>query len=536
MSAKAAAPAPQPMIVPKPKKIVASNQAVLDSVANLPRNHLGDVSYEVKLKPARLQDPRNGRPPRYGYQSTPVPLPWDLIKDNLNCTLTVKVGKQHLTPAAREEITSRRALWGTDIYTDDSDVVAACIHGGWIRGEWPEDVDVDMLDLYTTDAKDKRGRKSGAANTAAQVDNMVVLDAPPKGGPQNVPENQDLHVTVLILPTLEKYASSCRFGIRSRQFGGDITDVDGLPHRAKHDGLSFMITGLRWVNNGAGTQNRLRGKARRERIRRALREVELGPVWAAKSLNVDAGKAAEAVERAAASIDGDVEMTGNWWKHRGTPPSEGDKENAPSGGVVARRQKEPAAANKAISEPAKQAADEPMNEPAQVEADTIKEAVSEEARPAMEVDPDETMGEDTVVGDDQDEDDKKKDEEGDKEVQKEEEAPKAEEAAKPEQSQEVTSDKAAEAPPNTAKQASQHDAGKEGSDKPEASVGAVEDAEPATDPAGETATETAKEPVADLGKEAATEPVAEPIGDAVEESTKETVTEPAEQAEPATSA
>ncbi|KAK4130797.1 hypothetical protein BT67DRAFT_458444 [Trichocladium antarcticum] len=50
----------------------------------------------------------------------------------------MKIGKKHLTPASREEITRRRALWGTDVYTDDSDVISACIYAGWIRSEWPE--------------------------------------------------------------------------------------------------------------------------------------------------------------------------------------------------------------------------------------------------------------------------------------------------------------------------------------------------------------------------------------------------------------
>ncbi len=41
-----------------------------------------------------------------------------------------------------------------------------------------------------------------------------------------------------------------------------------------------MITGIRFVTNGAGAQNRLRGKARRERIRKHLAEVEKEPPWA----------------------------------------------------------------------------------------------------------------------------------------------------------------------------------------------------------------------------------------------------------------
>jgi hypothetical protein len=325
------------MVIPKPKQIISS-KAVLDSVKSLPRHHLGDHLYEPILKPARLQDVRTGRPPRQGYSSTPNPLPWDLIEDKLNCTMTVKIGKQHLSRYSVEEITSRRAVWGTEIYTDDSDVVAACIHGGWIRGEWPEGVDIDGLDLDegtgSPGSKETKGRKTnGHKDLVDSPTHQLIphmLTEPPKTGPVPVPENRDLHVTIVILPLLEKYASTVRFGIKSREFGGMLVGDDGSQQRAVHDGLSFMVTGIRWVANGAGSQNRLRGKARRERIRRALREVELGPAWAGSVANIDVGGPTASPKHIA---DGPVEAAGGgWWKHADKPPSEGDKENQPIAG------------------------------------------------------------------------------------------------------------------------------------------------------------------------------------------------------------
>lgn len=190
----------------------------------------------------------------------------------------VRVGKQHLTASSREEITSRRAVWGTDVYTDDSDVVAACIHAGWIRGEWPEDVDVDLLGLdegVDSDAKsdkEPKGGKKGRSKEAAEPKrDPDFLDAPPKTGPVAVPAERDMHVTVVILPKLEKYASTVRFGIKSRAWGGKL-GRDG--QRSSHDGLSFMIQSVRFVTNGAGAQARLRGKARRERLWKAMQEVD----------------------------------------------------------------------------------------------------------------------------------------------------------------------------------------------------------------------------------------------------------------------
>ena len=214
--------------------------------------------YEPDLKPGRLLPKA---PTHRGFSSNPKPLPWDTIKGKENCTLTVKVPRIHLTPVAREEITARAFLWGTDVYSDDSDVVAACIHGGWVKGEWTDDVDTAMLDLDP-------GSKPPGGDIALAHESEGIVSAPPPGGPMGVPAGRDLHVNVLILPRLSKYSSVTRYGITSREFGSQF----GSRHTV-HDGLSYMVHSIRWVENGAQPQARLRGKARRDRMRKAMKEV-----------------------------------------------------------------------------------------------------------------------------------------------------------------------------------------------------------------------------------------------------------------------
>ncbi|CAJ2510650.1 Uu.00g062750.m01.CDS01 [Anthostomella pinea] len=261
-AASSSKPAPRgPTIIPKPKQTIAS-QAVLDSVADRPRKHLGDVLYQVTLKPSKMESSQS----KFGYSSNPNPLPMKTIKGNENSTLTVKVPRVHLTPSAREEITSRRAIWGTDIYSDDSDVVAACIHAGWIRGEWSDDVDVDLLELQKPIPSRPKQR------VVPPEQHLEVLNSVPAAGPVHVPADRDLHVTLLILPALEKYCSTTRFGIQSREFGGTYNG-----RKAVHDGISFMIQSVRWVD-GAAPQSRLRGRDRRERIRQAMSEVHRSQV------------------------------------------------------------------------------------------------------------------------------------------------------------------------------------------------------------------------------------------------------------------
>lgn len=292
-----------------------SSKAVLEQVARHPRHHLGDFIYEPELKAGRLLP---HTPTHRGFSSNPKPLPYDLIKGKENCTLTVKVSRIHLSSIAREEITSRAFLWGTDVYTDDSDVVAACIHGGWIKGEWTEDVDTSLLDLdQGMNGETKRRKVKNQESESANATSEGLISAPPVAGPMAVPAERDLHVTVLILPRLVKYGSSTRYGITSREFGGEY----GSRH-AVHDGLSYMVKSIRWVQNGAQPQARLRGKGRRERMReQAVNYIMIAGLT--KSLDAKPGIGSE--------------ISGNWVNKNPTDDSldakrrhsEGDKENQP---------------------------------------------------------------------------------------------------------------------------------------------------------------------------------------------------------------
>ncbi|RFU76419.1 hypothetical protein TARUN_5775 [Trichoderma arundinaceum] len=315
--AQAPKPAQSPpnLIPPKPRTIVSS-KAVLEQVAGHPRHHLGDFIYEPDLKAGRLLP---HTPTHRGFSSNPKPLPLDLIKGKENCTLTVKVSRVHLSSVAREEITARAFLWGTDVYTDDSDVVAACIHGGWIKGEWTEDVDTTLLDLEGLNGETKRRKVKSQESELAIATSEGLISAPPVAGPMLIPAERDLHVNVLILPRLVKYASSTRYGITSREFGGEY----GSRH-AVHDGLSYMVKSIRWVQNGAQPQARLRGKGRRERMReQAANYAIITGVGRTESLD---GKPSLGSE-----------ISRNWAKRKNTDEapegkrrhSEGDKENQP---------------------------------------------------------------------------------------------------------------------------------------------------------------------------------------------------------------
>ena len=89
---------------------------------------------------------------------------------------------------------SERRLWGTDVYTDDSDLLAVLVHSAWIR--------------------------------------PVTL---PRGYSGRLRPAADLEVKLRIAPKLIRYVSTERGGIRSRGWGNG------------HDGVSIVIENVRRI-------------------------------------------------------------------------------------------------------------------------------------------------------------------------------------------------------------------------------------------------------------------------------------------------
>ncbi|KAF5860651.1 hypothetical protein ETB97_001284 [Aspergillus alliaceus] len=235
-----------PTVTPmREPRTVVTIEPVLSSVAHLPRHHLGSTLYAPRIgvptEKATLESAK------FGYTTTPLPLP--RFEGKENCTFTIRVPRFRIDSSHREEICARRAIWGTGVYTDDSDPVAAAIHSGFMRGAWGEDVDPDMLDLEIKDAYQH------APKTAQEVG---LPDGDRPRVPPVPPLDKDLHIIILILPRLEKYDSSVLFGLKSRAWDGT------------HDGMSFKVLRTEWVDEGVGRGEERSGEARRKRLRNMM--------------------------------------------------------------------------------------------------------------------------------------------------------------------------------------------------------------------------------------------------------------------------
>ncbi|KAF2464961.1 Rxt3-domain-containing protein [Lindgomyces ingoldianus] len=227
-----AAPLPSPKLPPKVHDI----QPVLDEAAKYPRAHLGSYVYEATPV---LPQPNSALDDQFSFASKPKPLSQlEFPRNPVNCTIDVRVPRYYLKPRQRQQIVLQHHLWGACVYRDDSDVIAAAIHSGWIRGEWDDTVDINMLDPRITAPND--------ANDAEEtLERRPAAPVPP-------PADIEAHIRLLILPRIEKYVGTVEYGISSRK-------------SSNHDGLSFMIHQIRWVEEGYGSRGQERNAAAMKR-------------------------------------------------------------------------------------------------------------------------------------------------------------------------------------------------------------------------------------------------------------------------------
>lgn len=233
-------------------------------------------------------------------------------------------------------------------------------------GEWTEDVDTAMLSLDEADGvKENKKLKAPVEPTSEDV-----ISSPPKSGPMPIPANRDLHINVIIVPRLLKYAGCTRYGVTSREFGGEF----GSRH-AVHDGVSYMIQSIRWVANGGQPQARLRGQARRDRMRKAMIEVN------ASLGNISGQERALEQERLSKLRR---EITSTWWKPSEAPDGGAEKTGAAQGSPTAGEgDKE----NRTAAVDGKAAADVAAAETKEVPAD--KDVVMDEGEDSRPKDADE---------------------------------------------------------------------------------------------------------------------------------------------------
>ncbi|KAF2479273.1 histone deacetylation protein Rxt3-domain-containing protein, partial [Neohortaea acidophila] len=248
--------AARPVPARKPTTTVVSKKLV-EECAKKPRSHLGSQVYKSEPSVPRLEAIDVHARVKHHNSMTPIPY----FEGKENCTYTVRVPRDYVAhqsssdqgSSCLEEICNHRQVWGTDVYTDDSDVVAAAVHSGWLKGDFGEFND-DLRELEAEPREDGEApaQEGGEAEDATAPPHSLT-NRPRK--PASPPPGRDAHITLLLLPPLEHYASTTQHHIRSREWAGN------------HDGMSFMIHRIDFVDEAPGSRFRERGaKTRKARI------------------------------------------------------------------------------------------------------------------------------------------------------------------------------------------------------------------------------------------------------------------------------
>ncbi|WFD00097.1 hypothetical protein MYAM1_002843 [Malassezia yamatoensis] len=133
---------------------------------------------------------------------------------------------------------SQRKLWGTDVYTDDSDVLAMCVHAGWIEAPHVPQVPEWLGGGGTSSVSKAWNQLCQREEHALGIERNASQPSIPR---QESQLTCDLSVTLRIAPKLILYKGCHRGGIKSRSWGNS------------HDGVSLVVESVELRPSGYAT-------------------------------------------------------------------------------------------------------------------------------------------------------------------------------------------------------------------------------------------------------------------------------------------
>ncbi|CDR43297.1 CYFA0S11e03488g1_1 [Cyberlindnera fabianii] len=217
------------------REVIINSSDVLDFAAKFPRRHIGSILYtpfptKAGYKQLNITDPLEGIESLHESKKDDnkiVPLLPEL-RDHINSIVTVRVPSWQITELQNNKHYQERAIWGTDIYTDDSDILLILKHNGFLPQVDPElEGEEKTMEKRTPGNKDNISNITQSVTNFRQFVNII-------GG--------DVHVDLIVLPPLVEYAGTFRNGINSRAWKG-------------HDGMSLAIYGVRYGEKGSAVES-----------------------------------------------------------------------------------------------------------------------------------------------------------------------------------------------------------------------------------------------------------------------------------------
>lgn len=163
------------------------------------------------------------------------------------CKFQVRIPAEFLTHA--NPAVMRDCVWGTDIYTDDSDIVSMLIHSGYYKpvdapeGAWKVE---ESQTNESTEGNENEVKVEKDSETKEQDKSRIISLSPPTipfvtataSSDLDTTPSQDAIVTLRVLPKLARYGSSKRNGLKSRGWG------------TGHEGESLVIETVQLAPRG----------------------------------------------------------------------------------------------------------------------------------------------------------------------------------------------------------------------------------------------------------------------------------------------
>lgn len=116
----------------------------------------------------------------------------------------------------------KRQVWGTDVYTDDSDILALLVHSGWLR-------------VTRRERKRRAGEKGAGVDAIRRAriegEERIEIAAASDAEGAAIADAQAIKVTLGVVPPLVRYQGIERQGVRSRSWGNGH---DGVSLRVEH--------------------------------------------------------------------------------------------------------------------------------------------------------------------------------------------------------------------------------------------------------------------------------------------------------------
>ncbi|KAH3683747.1 hypothetical protein WICPIJ_005266 [Wickerhamomyces pijperi] len=214
------------------REVKVNNADVLEYASKFPRKHLGSIIYTptpTKETHKQLRDFQDIEISE-DEKTRIVPLLPEL-NTYINSIVTVRIPSFQIIDLLNNENYNKRAIWGTDVYTDDSDILLVLKHNGFLP---TQDSEVEQLIPNEGSVKSTPGNLLNTQNIQQNVSNfkhfLNII-----GG--------DIHVDLIILPRLTTYKGIFRNGLNSRDW------------ETGHDGVSFALFGVRYGDKNSAVDS-----------------------------------------------------------------------------------------------------------------------------------------------------------------------------------------------------------------------------------------------------------------------------------------